>query len=817
MIQTYIDVILPLPLSQRFTYLWPIDGGSGPVIGGRVVVPFGTRKYYTGIVLHIHHDVPQDYEVKEVLSVLDETPIVTSEQLKLWQWISDYYMCALGDVYKAALPAGLKLESESMVCINTEIDVQIKLSAKEQRVVDYVADMVECKLSHIAKVVDKANPLPIVKRLIDKGSLMMKENIQRGYRPQKEVWVRLKPAFCDESSLNVLLSSLHKARKQEKLMMAFLENAEELENHTVAKQVLLQRADVSAPILRALVDRGVLDLYEIEVTLSTAHIEHSLVLHALSTPQQKAYEAIYHEWQTKNVVLLHGVTSSGKTEIFTHLIREAIDRGEQVLYLLPEIALTTQITQRLQRVFGEQLGVYHSKFSDQMRSAFWQRQMGDTPYPIVLGVRSSVFLPFRNLGLIIVDEEHESSYKQVDPAPRYHARNVAIMMASQMHAKVLLGTATPAVETYYNAQEGKYGLVHLNTRYQGIELPDVKIIDTKELRRKKIMKGFFAPELLEGMQEAIHNNQQAIVFKNRRGFSPQVECRVCSWVPRCVNCDVTMTYHKLSDRLTCHYCGYSMPRPKVCPQCGNSEIIPKGHGTERVEEILREALPNVRTARMDLDTTRNKNSYERILSDFESGEIDVLIGTQMLSKGLHFDRVHIVGIVQADTMLGYPDFRASERAFQLMAQVAGRAGRKGDQGVVLIQTNTPEDPIYQHVQAHDYVGLYNDVIGDRQLFRYPPFSRLIHVIMKHRDCRQLDILARSLGQYCRQIFDQRVLGPQAPPVGRVQNMYIQRIMLKCSMKDNVQWVHYNLLNIKAYAEQQTFGKGARIYFDVDPY
>ncbi len=815
--QTYIDVILPLPLSQRFTYLWPADGGSDPIIGGRVVVPFGTRKYYTGIVLHIHHNAPKEYEVKEVLSVLDETPIVTAAQLKLWQWISDYYMCALGDVYKAAIPAGLKLESESMVCVNTEIDSEIKLSKKEQLVVDYVTDMVECKLSNLAKVLGRTNPLPFVKRLIDKGSLILKENIHRGYRPKQEVWVKLTPTFRDEKTLHHILHALHRAQKQEKLMMTFLEGAEDLEHHMMTKQVLLKRAEVSAAILKALVNRGVLELCEIEVKQPDTHKAHSAVLHLLSDPQKNAYDDILYEWQTKNVVLLHGVTSSGKTEIFIHLIQEAIDRGEQVLYLLPEIALTTQITQRLKQVFGEQLGVYHSKFTDQMRSAFWHRQMSDTPYPIVLGVRSSVFLPFKHLGLIIVDEEHESSYKQVDPAPRYHARNVAIMMASHLHAKVLLGTATPAVETYYNAQEGKYGLVTLNTRYQGVELPDVKIIDTKELRRKKIMKGFFSPDLLKEMQEAIGNNQQVIVFKNRRGFSPQVECRACSWVPRCVNCDVTMTYHKFSDRLTCHYCGYSMPRPKVCPQCGNSEIMPKGHGTERVEEILKEALPNVRTARMDLDTTRNRNSYERILSDFETGEVDVLIGTQMLSKGLHFDRVHVVGVVQADTMLGYPDFRASERAFQLMAQVAGRAGRKGDQGVVLIQTNTPEEPIYKHVQAHDYIGLYNDVIEDRRLFRYPPFSRLIHVIMKHRNSKELDILARCMGQYCRQIFDQRVLGPQAPPVGRVQNMYIQRIMLKCSMTDSIQWVHHNLFNMKAYAEQQSFGKGARIYFDVDPY
>lgn len=816
MTHTYIDVILPLPLSQRFTYQWPADGGSAPIIGGRVVVPFGTRKYYTGIVLHVHHEAPKDYEVKEVLSVLDEAPIATTNQLKLWQWISEYYMCALGDVYKAALPAGLKLESESMVCINDGLESEVKLSEKEQRVVDYVADMIECKLSRLSKVLGKTNPLPIVKRLIDKGVLVMQENIQRGYRPKQEAWLRLAPQFRDEQTLNIILASMSRATKQVKLMMTFLEDIEDFEQHTISKTELLKRASVSSTILKAVVDRGVLEQYEVEIQPMACEVE-PVSLKPLSEPQQEAYESIQHQWEDKKVVLLHGVTSSGKTEIFIHLIHEAINRGEQVLYLLPEIALTTQITQRLQKVFGEQLGVYHSKFTDQMRAAFWQRQLSDNPYPVVLGVRSAVLLPFQKLGLIIVDEEHESSYKQVDPAPRYHARNVAIMMAYHMQAKVLLGTATPAIESYYNAQQGKYGLVSLATRYQDVQMPDVQLVDTKELRRKKIMTGFFAPDLLEEMQDAISNNKQAILFKNRRGFSPQVECRACSWVPRCVNCDVTMTYHKFSDRLTCHYCGYSMPKPTVCPQCENPEIMPQGHGTERVEEILKESLPAVRTARMDLDTTRNKNSYERIISDFDAGKVDVLIGTQMLSKGLHFDHVHVVGIVQADTMLGYPDFRASERAFQLMAQVSGRAGRKGDQGVVLIQTNTPDEPIYQHVQAHDYVGMYNDEIEDRRLFRYPPFSRLIHVIMKHRDARQLDVLARSMGQYCRHIFDHRVLGPQAPPVGRVQNMYIQRIMLKCSLEDNLQWIHQNLENIKTHAAQQEFGKGARIYFDVDPY
>ena len=780
--QWFVDVILPLPLNSCFTYALPETLAGNVQVGCRVVVPFGKKKIYTGIVQDIHCREPEGYEVKDVADVLDARPVLLASQFKLWDWVADYYLCTRGDVYKAALPSGLKLESETIVAFNPDFEPSGRLSDREQKVLSQLESEGETSVTCLEKSCGVKNMLTLVKSLLDKEAIMVKEELKRAYRPRTEVRVRLTAAARNEHRLHFFFDELQRrAPKQLDLLMRYLELSGSLGGSSVrevSKAELLQRAQATPAVFNGLVEKGILEIYKQEVgRLDNSAVADLQPLNPLNVHQEKAYHAIINVFHQKNVCLLYGVTASGKTEIYIHLIAETIRRGRQVLYLLPEIALTAQITARLRRVFGARLGIYHSKFPDAERVEIWQKQLSGQDYDIILGVRSSVFLPFRRLGLVIVDEEHENTYKQQDPAPRYHARNAAIMLASYYGAKTLLGTATPSLESWYNAGTGKYGLVELKERYTQIQLPEILPVDIKELQHKKRMNGPFSPLLLQHIREALEQHAQVILFQNRRGFAPMVECHTCGWVPRCKNCDVSLTYHKGLRQLTCHYCGYTMPVPRRCPACEGTDLRSRGFGTEKIEDDIRALFPEARVARMDLDTTRTRAAYERILADFEQGRTDILIGTQMVSKGLDFEHVNVVGILNADTMLNYPDFRAYERAFQLMAQVAGRAGRKDKRGRVVLQTKSIDHPIIAQVMANDFEGMASGQLAERQMFRYPPYYRLVYVYLKHRDEALLDVMAHAMAERLRAVFADRVLGPDKPPVARVQTLFI-----RCSVK-----------------------------------
>jgi primosomal protein N' (replication factor Y) len=816
----YVDVILPLPLQGTFTYALPPEMAEEVSVGCRVVVQFGQKKFYTAIVCRVHDVRPEgNYEVKAVSLLLDASPVVTEEQLSFWRWIADYYLCSLGDVYKAALPSGLKLESESVVEYNPEFEAESPLSQREQQIMDLLSVDEVQSVTRLERESGLKNILPVIKSLLEKEAIFMKEEIRRNYKPRMETRVR----FCGaptERQLNVLFDTLKRAQKQLDLLMRFVELSGYLagEVREVSKRQLLDAAHASDAVLKGLVDKKILEFYQVEIgrLAAAAKEEESLSLKSLSAPQQRAMEEISECFRTKNVCLLHGVTSSGKTEVYIHLINEALSQGRQVLYLLPEIALTTQITERLRAAFGSKLGVYHSKFPDAERVEIWRKQLSDSPYEIIVGVRSSIFLPFARLGLVIVDEEHENTYKQQDPAPRYNARNGAIVLAAMYGAKVLLGSATPSIESWFNATSGKYGLVTMTERYQEIKLPEIIPVDVKELRRKKRMSGQFSPLLLQYVREALDAQEQVILFQNRRGFAPMVECRTCGWVPRCKNCDVSLTYHKGINQLTCHYCGYTYQVPKACPACNGTEIVSRGFGTEKVEDDIKVIFPEASVARMDLDTTRTRSAYERIIADFERGRTNILIGTQMVSKGLDFDNVSVVGILNADTMLNYPDFRAYERAFQLMAQVAGRAGRKGKQGRVVLQTRDVEHPIIGQVIGNRYEEMVRAQLDERQMFRFPPYHRLIYVYLKHRDERVLDNAALVMAGRLRANFGSRVLGPDKPPVARIQTLFIKKIVLKIEVNASMERARELLLTVQREMLQEPAYKSLLVYYDVDP-
>ena len=669
----YVDVILPLPLQETFTYALPHNCETPPQVGCRVVVPFGSRKQYTAIVARLHSETPP-YPTKPISEVLDATPVVLPEQMRLWQWISGYYLCSLGDVFKAALPSGLK-------------------------------------------------------------------ELPRNHRSRS-----------------------------------------------------VRRAQAELPLAG---------------------------ISSLSNEQQQAMDSILQQWQAHNVCLLHGVTSSGKTEIYIHLMQKAIEEGKQVLFMLPEIVLTAQLTERLRRVFGTRLGVYHSRHSDRQRVELYHKMLSDEPYDIVVGVRSSIFLPFQHLGLLIIDEEHETSFKQQDPAPRYHARNTALVLASQVGAKALLGSATPSLESYHNALSGKYGLVTLKTRYAGLSLPTIEIVDVQEMRRKKMMSGIFSPQLLTHIRQALEQHKQVILFQNRRGYAPVMECRVCGWTPRCQMCDVSLTVHRGykpsfgKSSMVCHYCGATYDIPSACPNCESNELSSRGFGTERIEEQLQGILPEARIARMDLDTTRSRQNYEQILHDFEQGNTDILIGTQMVTKGLDFDRVSLVGILSADQMLSQPDFRSYERAFQMMEQVAGRAGRKGSCGHVVLQTRDVGNTIVRQVVAHDYEGMYAEQMQERELFRYPPFCRVIFIYIKHRNESVVESLSTEFATLLRQVFAGRVLGPDTPPIGRIQLMHIRKLILKMELSVPMSAVRERLMSLQSQVLAMQGYSSAQIYYDVD--
>lgn len=815
----YVDVILPLPLPKSFTYSLPDEGAEEVQIGCRVVVPFGRKKFYTAIVRNVHYCAPTEYEVKEITTVLDTSPILLPVQFRFWEWLAEYYLCTQGDVYKAALPSGLKLESETMVEYNPNFEAEAPLSDREQQILDLLAQEPEQCVTKLEKESGLKNILNIVKSLLDKGAIFVKEELRRTYKPKTEVRVRLSPSAANERRMRMLFDELGRAPKQLALLMKYVELSGALGGGVlkeVAKKELLVRTGASPAIFNGLVEKNVFETYAHEIGRLTVHADEVMSLHPLNEPQQQAYNAITDSFREKNVCLLHGVTSSGKTEVYIHLIEETLRQRKQVLYLLPEIALTTQITERLKRVFGSRLGIYHSKFPDGERVEIWQKQLGDKGYDIILGVRSSIFLPFRNLGLVIVDEEHENTYKQQDPAPRYHARNAATVLASMYGAKTLLGTATPSVESWHNATTGKYGFVQLNERYKEIQMPAIIPVDIKELHRKKRMVGPFSPLLMQYIREALDQKEQVILFQNRRGFAPMVECRTCGWVPKCKNCDVSLTYHKGINQLTCHYCGYTYQLPRSCPTCEGVELVNRGFGTEKIEDDIKVLFPEASVARMDLDTTRTRTAYEKIIADFEQGKTNILIGTQMVSKGLDFDHVSVVGILNSDTMMNYPDFRAYERAFQLMAQVSGRAGRKHKQGRVVLQTKSIDHEIITQVINNDYEQMVAGQLVERQLFHYPPYYRLVYVYLKNRNETLLSTMADVMAEKLRALFGSRVLGPDKPPVARVQSLFIKKIVLKIEYNAPMSRARELLLRVqREMIEDQRF-KSLIVYYDVDP-
>ncbi|MBF0576447.1 primosomal protein N' [Dysgonomonas sp. GY617] len=814
----YIDVIVPLPLPGVFTYKIPDLLADRVIVGSRVIVQFGKKKFYTAIIHHVYHSQEPKEGIKEIISVLDDHPIVLPEQLQFWEWISSYYMCTLGDIYKAALPSALKLESETLVFLDASFEAKEPLTANESKVFYVLSDSKPLRIAEIEKLTGLSNVIPYVKSLTDKGAAYLNENIQNKYTAKTEVSIRLAKNYS-ESELNEILDKLKRAKKQEQALILFLELKKEAGDHPeffIQKKLFLGQTGISSSVVDALIERSVLISFQNEIGRFDYGDPDLLSSKMLNPFQEKAYNQIYDSFKEKPVVLLHGVTSSGKTEIYIQLIKDAIERGERVLYLLPEIALTTQITERLKSVFGNKLLVYHSRFNDNERAETWQSLLQKEECQVVLGARSAVFLPLRNLGLVIVDEEHEASYKQQDPAPRYNARNAAIVLAGIYQAKTLLGTATPAIETYYNALSGRYGLVILSKRHSEIELPEIVPVNTKDLRKRKQMKSILSPPLIEEMRNALERDEQVILFQNRRGFAPLIECKTCSWTPKCLHCDVSLTFHKGQRVMVCHYCGAVYSIPTECPECKTPTLEMQGYGTERIEELVQETLPEANVVRMDLDTTRSKRSFERIIADFEANKTNILVGTQMVSKGLDFDNVSVVGILNADSMLNYPDFRAHERAFQLMMQVSGRAGRRHKRGVVLLQTAHPGHPIISYIRNNDYASFYEMQINERQLFRYPPFYRLIEIVIRGREEHVVDGLAVEFVQVLRQSFQERVLGPVKPGISRVQSLYIRKIVLKIENQASPQKIRELIEFYQKQVMQNSKYKSVLLHYDVDP-
>ena len=816
----YIDVIVPLPLGGTFTYSVPDEWADAVRIGMRVVVPFGKKKMYTAIVSILHTHKPELlYEVKDVICLLDNQPVLRYPQLKFWEWIGAYYQAYPGDVYQAAVPAGLKLESETLVCINPDFEAEHILSEKEQRILDALSDGKPVNVAELNKVTEIRDVLPTLKILLEKGAVEVSEELTEKFRAKTDTFVRLSDDARHEENLRRIFDELGRAKKQLDVLMMYIDLSKCLipaRQREVTRKELLEKSGASPAVLAALVERGALETYLKEIgRLDSADLPTNAV-YALNEFQQTALSSIEKQFKEKPVVLLHGVTSSGKTEIYIHLIQKILDEGKQVLYLVPEIALTTQLTSRLKRVFGKRLGVYHSKFSDAERVEIWNNVLNDKSYEVIIGVRSSIFLPFRQLGLVIVDEEHESSYKQYDPAPRYNARNAAIVLASMHGAKTLLGTATPSIESYFNAETGKYGLVELHQRHEEMQLPEIVVVDTKEAYHKKRMEGHFSDVLLEKIAKALGNNEQIILFQNRRGYAPYIECKGCAYVPKCKNCDVSLTVHKVFNTLTCHYCGYTEPIPTICPVCKTPNLNTKGFGTEKIEDEIRQIFPDARVSRMDLDTTRSKKSYEKLITDFENHKVDILIGTQMVTKGLDFEHVSLVGILNADNMLNFPDFRAHERAYQLMAQVSGRAGRKNKRGLVVLQTSQPEHTVIGQVIRNDYAAMYRLQTEERKQFKYPPYFRMIQVTLRHKDVKVLQQAAFTLAGQLRAIFGSRVLGPIDPVVSRIQNLFIKQIILKIENEASPAKAKEMLQHASDELLTQSRFKAVRIGLDVDP-
>lgn len=782
----FIDVILPIPLEKTFTYKISPTEADFLKPGMRVAVPFGKSKIYTALVLKVHGVEPQKYEAKDIHQILDEVAIVTKSQLELWQWIASYYLCTLGEVMRAALPSALILESETIIQKNNRVEFKdSELEDDEFLVYEALHHQSSLTIHEIASIIERKNALPIIKRLLDKQLITVQEELYEKYTPKLVRYVKLHTDYAKEEALQGLLDELERAPKQKDVILTLFSISASTRK-PVRVSYLSEKSQASSAIIKALIDKGILEEY---------YIQHDRVEYgnlgktkdkSLNPHQERAITDIQHAFASGNVALLHGVTSSGKTEVYAKLIEEVLEKGQQVLYLLPEIALTTQLVNRLQGYFGEKVSVYHSRYSVNERVEVWRNLLDQShKTKIILGARSSVLLPFYNLGLIIVDEEHEQSYKQFDPAPRYHARDTAIVLGNFFKANVLLGSATPSLESYYNAQTNKYGFAQIKERFNQVLMPEIELVDIKDKHRKRLMNGHFSDRLLEEMREALAEGYQIILFQNRRGFSPIIECNTCGHSPQCPNCDVSLTYHQYKKELRCHYCGYHIAMQEQCMACGSHELDSKGFGTEQVEEEVKTLFPDAATARMDLDTTRGKYAYEKIITDFEQQSTDILIGTQMLSKGLDFRNVKLVGIMNADTMLNFPDFRAHERSFQLMLQVAGRAGRTEERGKVLIQTYNPYHTILQQVSTNDYEGMYKDQLNERYQYRYPPLYRLIKVTLKHRDFNKVNQASEWMAKSFRQLFGDMVLGPEFPPISRIRNQYHKNILIKIPPKQSL--------------------------------
>ncbi len=821
-------MLLPLPVSM-FTYAIPDELAEKVIEGGRVVVQFGKRKIYTALVVGIHDRKPVGYEIKEILSVLDEVPVILPAQLKFWNWIAAYYLCHPGEVMNAALPSAFKLASESKVILNPVFDpLREELNEKESLLLEALYHRPAIEIAEISRIIGQMKVIPVIKTMLEKGIILMEEKLSEKYRPRKEVFVRLTEEYSDEEKFKDLFEQLEKrAGKQLELLMSFLVLSRQKSDRSgeVNRTELLKSVKATSSVLEGLIAKGVLNTIEKVVSrvegggniTDVGSIE-------LVDFQKKAFDEIHNAFLIKDVVLLHGVTSSGKTEIYIKYIQEILDQGKQVLYLLPEIALTTQTISRLKKYFGERVGVYHSRFNENERVEIWNKVLihgkpgagGTSSYDIILGARSAVFLPFSELGLVIVDEEHDSSFKQYEPSPRYNGRDAALYLAHLHGAKTILGSATPSIESYYNSMEGKYALVEMSERYGNMEMPEINVVNLREEIRWKKMKSHFTSVLVKQLEDALGKSEQAIIFQNRRGFSLRLECETCGWMPVCRNCDVTLVYHKQNHQLRCHYCGYTTSIPEKCPECKGTSLMMKGFGTEKVEEDLAILFPKARIARMDLDTTRTRHSHQKIINDLEERKIDILVGTQMVTKGLNFENVSTVSILNADNMLGFPDFRAAERGYQLMAQVSGRSGRKYKRGCVIIQTYNPRHPVILDVVNHDYRSMYEQQLIDRRKFKYPPFYRLVLVKIKHKDPEVLNKASDELAQQFRLLFGNRVLGPEYPLVSRIMNYYMKQIIIKIERSLSQTEIKKKLMQeIMEFSKRKEF-KNLRLVMDVDP-
>lgn len=821
---TFVEVLLPVPIAGTFTYSVPEALSESVRVGCRVIVPFGRKKFYTGIIAALTPVAPQGYEVKDIALVLDERAVVRHPQLKMWNWMADYYLCTPGEVMRAAMPAGLKIESETFISPDPDYEEKPdqRLSQREMAVMNYILGCDKKQpLDQIGKKTGFANIGPIVNSLLEKGAVQISENLVERYHSRKETYVRLSIKKGDSEALHKAFDSVRSGSMQEKALLALIDlsgfmRKDQPEPSEVTRGELLERSGGTTTVVAAMAKKGIVEIYKKEISRFSYSGLVTGELPMLSDAQSAALDRIHKSWFEKDITLLHGVTSSGKTEIYIHLIDYVIRQGRQALYLVPEIALTTQLTRRLQRVFGDKVVIYHSKFSDNERVDIWKKLLGSSEPCVVIGARSAVFLPFASLGLVIVDEEHESAYKQQDPAPRYNGRDAAIVLASMHGAKTLLGSATPSVDTYYKALEGRFGLVELMERYEGLKLPHVEIVDMATARKKGEVDGAFSLLTRRLVNESLQRGEQSILFINRRGYAPIARCKLCGYVPKCENCDVSLTYHRHSDKLICHYCGTPYSVPEVCPACKEPGIEVLGYGSERVEEEIDSLFPTAAIARMDLDTTRSKDGYEAIIDNFSRGKSQILVGTQMVTKGLDFGRVSVVGVVNADSVINFPDFRSSERAFNMIEQVAGRAGRKNGNGVVAVQTYNPSHPLFGYLVNHDYKGYYQREILEREQYNYPPFARIIYVYIKHKDQAAVSTAAFEFASRLRAMLGNRVSGPDEPYVSRVQNLYIRRIMLKIETKASISKVKSLLNEIRIDMTNRRLLGGTVVYYDVDP-